>query len=159
MLAASPGRQKRGGGLFQKTASGGGGDVMSAIEKPRDHAGDIRIKNWNGLIKRKSRDGGGGVGADAGKRAELAQFGWDLVLEIRRDRLGGLVEVARAGVVAEAFPVLQHGFLGGGGKGCHIGKAPHPPREIGQDGGDGRLLEHEFRNKHAVRRGVVAPRQ
>ena len=40
---------------------------MPTIEKPGDHPGDIRIKNWNGLIEGKGRDGGGGIGADAGE--------------------------------------------------------------------------------------------
>ena len=144
VVAASGFWQERGGGFFQKLAACSGGDVVLEIEKPRDDSKDIGVENGNGFVEGEGRDGGGGVGADAGKGAELLEVGRNFGVEILNDRFRGAVEISGAGVVAEAFPEFQDFFLGCGGEGCDIRQGTHPAIEVGEDGGDGRLLEHEL---------------
>ena len=129
------------------------------IEKPRDDSKDVCIENGNGFVKGEGRDGGGGVGADAGKGAELLEVEGNFSVEILDDGFCGAVEVSGAGVVAEAFPEFQDFFLGCGGEGRHIRQGAHPAIEVGENGSDGRLLQHELGDQNPIRRGVVSPRE
>ena len=72
----------------------------------------------------------------------------------RHDLPRGVVQIARAAVVAEAGPQREYVVIGSSGEAFDIGKAGEEARVILQDGGDLRLLQHDFREPDAV--GVVA---
>jgi len=66
------------------------------------------------------------------------------------DFLCGTVEIARAGVVAEAGPGFEDGGFGRSGEGANGGKSGEETLVVGEDGGDAGLLEHDFRNPDAI---------
>ena len=122
-----------------------------------EDAHDVAVDAGGGRAEGQAGDRRGGVGPDAGQfppglgRTRGGGQG--------DDRPGQPVKVAGAGVVAEAFPELEHLRLGRGGERGEIGQRGHPPLEIGQGGLDLRLLEHELRDDRAVKRRMFAPRQ
>src|SRR5262249_13226259 len=69
------------------------------------------------------------------------------------------MHVARASVVAQARPKMQHFIDGCVGQRAHIGKALHEALIVGNDGGNLSLLQHDLRDPHAIRRAVVLPGQ
>ena len=79
-------------------------------EKPRDHALDIAVHRGRRRIECNRGDGGGGVVADAGKRAQrrLARGKFSAVLLDHGARAS--MQVARPGIVAEPRPGLEHLF-------------------------------------------------
>jgi len=71
--------------------------------------------------------------------------------------LGEFVEIAGARVVAEAFPKFEDACFGRGGEGGEIGEGFEPAGEVGQDGFDLRLLQHELADDGFVGRWGIAP--
>ena len=69
------------------------------------------------------------------------------------------MQVARAGVVAEPGPEVQHLVERCGGQIGDGGKARHKAFEIGNNGGDLGLLQHNFREPHLIGRFLLLPRQ
>ncbi len=132
-----------------------GGDA----EEAREDADDIAIKNGRGLIERDAANGAGGVAADAGQREDLVEVGGELAAMLRDELLRGALQVADAGVVAEAFPeFVQLGERGLGG-GLDGGQFAHPTLPIGDDGFHLRLLEHDFGYPDGVGIAGAAPRE
>lgn len=66
------------------------------------------------------------------------------------DRLGGGMESARSGVVAEALPGSKYLFFRGGGEIGERGEAFHPVGKARGHGRDSGLLEHELGNEHGI---------
>ncbi|OQB96703.1 MAG: hypothetical protein BWX86_00626 [Verrucomicrobia bacterium ADurb.Bin122] len=139
---------------------GGAGAVAKlrgVVREAGEDAHDVAIHTGGLCAKRDARDGGGGVGADAGQLAPGVGRFW------RRghgdDRAGELVEIAGARVVAEALPEFQHLFLGGGGEGGEIGQLVEPAGKVGERRLDLRLLQHELADDGFVERGRFAPGQ
>ena len=60
------------------------------------------------------------------------------------------VDLARAGVVTEAFPLLQHILEGGGGERGRGWEPFQKPPEVGDDGIHAGLLEHDFGDPDGV---------
>ena len=77
----------------------------------------------------------------------------------RRDCLGEAVEVARARVVAEAFPEFQHLRLRCGGQRLEVRQRLQPAREVGEHGLHLRLLQHEFAHDRPVHARPPPPRE
>ena len=123
-------------------------------KQPRDDAGDIGIDDDRALPKGDRGDGCGGVRADAGEFAQ-ARFGRREATTIDHGARTG-VEIARAGIIAEPRPCRHQIGLGC----CRQLFDARPARdEFGEargHRGDGGLLEHDFRQPHAVRVGRVA---
>ena len=80
VVAASGFWQERGGGFFQKLTASSVGDVALEIEKPRDDSKDVCVENGNGFVEGEGCDGGGGVGTNAWKGAELVEVGGNFPL-------------------------------------------------------------------------------
>ena len=144
------GERGEGGGRVRAVAVGGG-----IGRDAGEQADDVAIDDGGGGVESDARDGGGGVGADAGE-------GLPLVAGAGEGRkgdevLGEAVEVAGAGVVAEAFPLFHDGGLGGGGEGGEVGEDGEPAREVGQHGFHLSLLEHELAHHGTVEGGRAAP--
>ena len=66
------------------------------------------------------------------------------------DNLRGLMQVASAGVVAEAAPVGEYLVFRCGSQHCNVRKCGNKAQVVGNDGGDLRLLQHNFGQPHAV---------
>ena len=75
------------------------------------------------------------------------------------DELRGAMQIARTRVVAEAGPQVQHFIDGRGSERAHVGKALHEALVVAEHGRDLRLLQHDLRHPHAIRRRVLLPRQ
>lgn len=149
-----------GGGVMAEGAGGsgdfgaGGGEGAVDGEDAGGDALDVAVDGHDGDGEGDAGDGGGGVVADAWEGLEAGQVGGEGA--VGGDEGGGAVQVAGAGVVAEACPGLQHGVLGGLGEGGNGGKAGEEALEVGTDGGDGGLLEHDLRQPDAVWVGRLA---
>src|SRR3569832_2188925 len=75
------------------------------------------------------------------------------------DDLRAAMQIACACIVTEPAPVMQHLVDGRIGEGIHIGKARDEALIIRNDRRDLRLLQHDLRHPHAIRREVSLPRQ
>src|SRR5437773_9933419 len=75
------------------------------------------------------------------------------------DLLRGLLQVARAAVITKAGPQPQHFLFRRSGERVEIGEAFEKPFVIGNPRGDTRLLQHDFRQPHAIRVARAAPGQ
>src|SRR5690606_16208443 len=101
-----------------------------------------------------------GSGATAARQfRELLDVAWEFAAMLRDDDFRRLVQVARAGVVAQAGPQVQDFIFRRVGQGLDGGQGCHEPIEITEYGGDLGLLQHDFRNPHPVRRDALLPRQ
>ena len=90
-------------------------------EQSGDDTLDIAIHRDRWQIERDRGDGGGGVIADAGQRAQAGQIAWKAAG--CHHRLGAGMQVAGAGVVAEASPGREHRLQRGGSEAGDGGKA------------------------------------
>src|SRR5947208_282596 len=116
----------------------------------REHALDVAVENRSAAAEGERRD-------RRGARAPDARNLLDLVYRIREsaavlgDELsGGAMQVARAGVVAEAAPEPQHLVLVRASERPHVGKAGQEALVVGNDRRHLRLLQHHFREPDAV---------
>lgn len=73
------------------------------------------------------------------------------------DRLGTFMQQVGAAVVAESLPEVQHVVYRGGGEALDIGEAVKEAVVIGNDGGDGGLLEHDFGKPDVVGAAAFIP--
>ena len=79
------------------------------------------------------------------------------VIVLNRGR--GAMQVARAGVIAEAGPVVQHVVEGRLGECAHLGEARHETLVIGDDRRYLGLLQHDLGDPHAIGSNVPLPGQ
>ena len=61
------------------------------------------------------------------------------------------VQVSSSCVITQPAPVGQHFFLGSICQGHYIREGSNKAQVIGNDGGDLRLLQHDFRQPYAIR--------
>ncbi|MEY2599668.1 MAG: hypothetical protein RLZZ142_1927, partial [Verrucomicrobiota bacterium] len=151
------GGEKPAGKLPEEVPALGGIDGVGEVREAGEDAGDVGVDGGGGKVECEGGDGSGGVGADSREGGEVFGVLGEAALEAFEDGLGGAVEVARAGVVAQALPEGEDVLLGGACEGFEGGKALHPAGEEGQDGGDLGLLEHELAHEDGVGGGVCAP--
>ena len=83
-------------------------------EQPRHDPLDVAVHRHRRQAERDRADGGGGVVADAGQRAQPGQVAREAAG--RHHRLGAGVQVAGAGVVAKSCPGRQHRLQRRGGQ-------------------------------------------
>src|SRR5439155_21047349 len=138
---------------FDFTLPGPAFDAVAA----REHALDVAVENRSAATEGERRD-------RRGARAPDARNLLDLVYRIREsaavlgDELSsGPMQVARAGVVAEAAPEPQHLVLVRASERLHVGKAGHEALVVGNDRRHLRLLQHHFREPDAVWVARVLP--
>ncbi len=125
--------------------------------EPGENTHDVAIDDGGRNVERDAGDRRRRVGADAG---QLLPTGGCLWRRGHGDHdLGEFVEVAGARVVAEAFPVFQYAFFGGGGQRAEVGKRRQPAGEIRENGLHLRLLQHELADNGFIKRRLIAPRQ
>ena len=107
------------------------------------------------LPKAMLSDRPGRVGAHAGQLPEIVHLGGDHAAGSAHDDAGRLMEVAGAGIVAEALPGLEDAVLAGPGERPHVGKLLQEPLVVGDDRVDAGLLEHDLGHPDPV--GVLRP--
>ena len=74
-----------------------------------------------------------------------------------RDFLCGAMQIARAAVIAEAGPQLQHFVLRRARERFDRGESFQEAMVVGQYRGDARLLQHDFRDPDAIGIAARAP--
>lgn len=145
-------------GKWFKVAScaGLGIDGGAKIGQAGEDADDIAVNDRFGDAEGDAGDGGGGVGTDSREGTPCVNCLGDAVLG---EGLGEAVEIAGACIVAQTLPLLEDGGFGGGGEGGKVGERLQPSFEVGQDGLDAGLLEHELRKDRFVEGRPGAPWQ
>ena len=125
-------------------------------EQAGDHALNIAVHDRCPATEGDGRDGGGGVGTDAGEPAQrLLAVGKDAAVLGAHDARA-FVQVARPRVVAEALPGVEDGIEIGGGELPHGRPARQEVAEVGADGHDRGLLQHDLAEPHAIGIGALA---
>ena len=126
-------------------------------EQPGDDPFHIAIHHRRRPVEGDGGDGGGGVGADAGKCLEfLCGFG-EVSGEVSAYRLGASLQVAGAGVIAKPLPGVQHIVEACLGERADVRPTHREGSEIGDHRGDGGLLQHDLGEPDAVGIGAPAP--
>lgn len=150
--------QRIGGNLPQKIFAGSRIDRALQIRQSRGDARDIGFHKRNRLAEGETGDGIGSVTSQPGQLARDGGTARKFAPVIARDDFRGGVKIARAGIVAQSLPGVQHVGFRCRGEACEIGKSLEPFLIIAQDRGDLRLLEHELGNKDGVGIAGAAPR-
>lgn len=153
---AARGLEAGGKGVECGCPAGGVGRRLK-IEEAGEDAGDIRIDGGHGLVEREGGDGSGGVGSDAGQGADGGRIGGEMASVIRDDGSGGAMEIAGAGVIAEALPCMEDVRPGSGGEGLERREESHPAVKVGDHRCDLGLLEHDLRDQNRIRVPRGAP--
>ena len=141
----------------------GGRKRRAHAEEACDHALDIAVDGGRRLPESNGGNGGGRVGADAGECLERLRAGGKVPAVPGYEELRATVEIARARVIAEALPSVQHLVELGAGQLGEAGPAREEGVEIGPDRGNRGLLQHDLAEPDAIGIGGLAgsgtPRQ
>ena len=116
----------------------------------REHALDVAVEDGMALIEGKRQNRAGGRAADTGQAHDAFNVTWKFPAVVSDDLARGFVQVARAGVVAQAAPEVQHTVRPGARQRTHVGEAFGETFEVGDDGGHLGLLQHDLGNPDAV---------
>ena len=153
-----------GRGLLRQELLGQGGELFLGpggahrrfkAEITGQDAVDVAVYHGGGEAEADGADGGGCVvsnaleGADAFQRVRKSTQRYDL--------FGGLVQVAGAGVVAQAFPEAEHLVFGGIGQILDGGKVLHETVPVGRSLGNTGLLEDDFTEPDGIWVAGTAP--
>ena len=127
----------------------------SLLAKTAEKAENIGVHDGRGFSQDEAANGGGRVGAHAGKRPPpLGTLGKTLVGQ----NLGAFMEVSGPVVVSEALPHPQDLFFRRRREALNVGEAFHPATEALLYGGRNGLLEHDLGDPNPVRRSALSPR-
>jgi hypothetical protein len=118
---------------------------------------DVAVNDGRGFIEGNAGDGRGGVVSDAGKTAERGGGLRENTAVEFNNFLSALVKHARPAVVAEAAPGGKNRIERRGGERFDTREAFEEEAVMLENGGDARLLEHDFRKPDAVRVAGFAP--
>ena len=151
------GRKEAAGQIVVEASAGGGVGGRIDGEESADDAQHIPVDGGVRRAGGEGHDGGGRVVADAAEGADVSIIRGEAPGEAIADVAGGGVEVAGAGIVAEALPEPEDVLLVGVGQGADVGEAleeavviVHPLRHTG-------LLEDDLGDPDAVGVAGVAP--
>ena len=117
----------------------------------REHAFDVAVQNRVALAKGEGENRASGGAADAGQRRHGFHGAREAAAVLAHNLLGGFLQVARAGVVAESGPVVQHAVEFGARQGLHSRETFQKTLVIGDNRAHLGLLEHDLRYPDAVR--------
>ena len=131
--------------------------TVSAIRKARGDAQHIAVDGGRGQIKADRSNRAGGILPDSGQRAQRGIAFGEVAAVFAHEDPGRALEVARAAIIAQAFPKFEQAFFLYGGKGGHIRKHGKEARVIAKHSRNARLLQHDFGNPNAVRLARFAP--
>ena len=137
--------------LFSLGGIGGGGNT----ENPAQHAVDITVYHGIGHFVGKGANGGCGIIAHAFKGAHALVRGGKYTAHTLRRRM----QIARAAIITQSFPIFKHLILRGSRQGFYIREAAHETNKIVIPLRHTGLLQDNFGNPNLVRVPDVAPRQ
>ncbi len=140
--------------LFDRRALG---EIAFDAEVARQHALHVAIENRESFVPAQRENRAGGGAADAGQARHLIEGARELAAKLIANAHGRAMQIARARVVAEAGPEVQHVVDRRIGQRRDAGEALHEAQVIRHDRRDLRLLKHDLRHPHAIRRAVVLP--
>src|SRR5438445_1308212 len=124
-----------------------------------EHALDVAVENRSAAAEGERRDRRGARAPDAGNLLDLVYRIRESAAVFGDDLSSGPMQVARAGVVAEAAPEPQHLVLVRASERLHVWKAGDEAPVVGNDRRHLRLLQHHFREPDAVGVARVLPGQ
>ncbi len=125
-------------------------------EQARDDALDIAVHHGGRPVEGDRRHRRRRIAADAGQSEQpFLGIGEHAVMQ-RHHRLGAFMQIAGAGVVAQAGPGHQHVVQLGGGEIAHRRPAFEKLGEIGTDRGHRGLLQHHLGQPDMVGIGALA---
>lgn len=142
-IIIQPRRLRRDGGP-------GAGQGIGHGEKPRRDPFDIAIDGNDGPPERDCRDGRRRIGTDARQGTQALHRVGEPAAHVRHPAGAGM-QVARPRVIAKPGPRRHDGILVRVGKVGDRGKLSGEAFEIGNDGGHGRLLQHDFAEPDMIR--------
>ena len=143
----------------QRALVAGFAQVVVDAEGARQHALDVAVQDGGALAEAERRDGRRRRAADARQRGQLGRRARKRAAKARHHLTRAAVQVARTRVIAQPAPQPQHLVLGRGGQAGDVGKALEKARVVAQHRRHLRLLQHDFRQPHAVRIARALPRQ
>src|SRR5450830_105316 len=123
------------------------------------YAFDVAIEDRRAQAHAQAGDRAGGGQADARQFGEFLHVAGKLASVLGHDNLRGLLQVARAGVVTQAGPQVQHLVFRCGGQGFDRWQGGHEAVEVIEHGADLGLLQHDLRDPHPVGRDALLPGQ
>ena len=126
--------------------------------QPRDDARDIAVDRRGRGVERDRGDRRRRIGADARQRAQRG-FVTGKPAAPRGDHFCAGMQIARAGVVAEAGEGLHDRFQRRGGQHVDVGPARDEVLEVGRRASGRGLLQQDFRQPDAVGIGARARRR
>ena len=127
--------------------------------KTRQYPFDVAIQNRRPDPHTQRGDRASGRPADTGELNQPLNTAREFTGVLADHQLGRLVQIARPTVIAKPGPQMQYLVVTGGSQGMHIRERLHETLVIGNDGGYLRLLQHDLRHPHAVRRHALLPGQ
>lgn len=148
-------REQRGGVGPKPFLAGGGVDGCLQIVKPRNDPGDICFDDRHRLIECESRHRVCRVTPYARQLPYRFVFRRELAPVFRDNSDCGPAEVSSARIITEPLPCMEDLRLRRRGQRAKIRKPPHPFIEVGDNGRDLGLLQHEF--GHEDRVGICCP--
>ena len=157
VFAGMIGREETAGQIVVEAAAGGGVGGRVDGEESADDAQHIPVDDSVRRPGGEGDDGGGRVVADAAEGADVSIIRGEAPGEAIADVAGGGVEVAGAGIVAEALPEPEDVLLRGVGQGADVGEALEEAVVIVHPLGHAGLLEDDLGNPDAVGVAGVAP--
>ncbi|ENN89095.1 hypothetical protein RHSP_01265 [Rhizobium freirei PRF 81] len=128
---------------------GGGQGRRDRIEARNDTL-DIAVHHGCLAIEGDRRNGGSRIIADTGERPQAVLGIGEAAVMIGSDRLGALLQIAGASVVAEPRPRRHNVIVRRGRQIVDRRPAFQEFREIGFDRRHGRLLQHHFRQPDTI---------
>ena len=134
-------------------------DRRKIVVQPRCDAQNVAVYRRDAQTEADGRDRACGIFSDARQRQKRLIIRRERAAVPLADQLRGPVQIARAAVIAEPLPQLEHLRLVRCGERTNIRKRLHPSLEIAAHGLDARLLEHDLAHPDAVRRRFAPPRQ
>src|SRR5438309_3061497 len=159
----SPGELRNPPGCGMRDAGwvGAGPHPASRIPHPdedaRDDAGDVRIYSRDRSLVREAGDGARRIAADTRQLDQLLGIIRQRGVEVPTDHARQRVEIGSPGVIPESVPRLPHRLRPRAGEGLEIGEPLEKPGIVLRHPADLRLLQHHFRDEHAVRIARLAP--
>ena len=115
-----------------------------------EDADDVAVDDGGEIAVRDAGDGTGGVASDAWEGEDIIEGAREYGGMFFANEAGGFLEIAGAGIIAEAFPEFEDVLVVGSGERGDGGEVFHPAFPVGNDCFDLGLLEHDFGNPDGV---------
>ena len=110
------------GKLPQQFLSGGRRRFISKGEQPAIEPDGVGLENWSTLIEGDRHNRSGGIAPDAGQCEQRRQRAGKFAAMFESNHLCRAMHLTCPAIVAQAFPMSEHGVLVGGSQRLYIRK-------------------------------------